>query len=205
MPTIHDDLKALGIDRPTVEYNTPPARLYEDAVRFDAAAITSSGALAVHSGARTGRSPKDKRFVEREPSRGEIDWGEVNIPLPPASFAELRRQAIRALGEAEHLYVVDGFAGWDPRYRLKVRAIASRPYHALFMHNMLIRPEAAELSSFDDGVDLLILNAGTHPADDAVPGVTSKTSVALDLEAGESIIFGTEYAGEMKKGVFSVL
>ena len=78
----------------------------------------------------------------------------------------LREAAVEFLNARERLYVVDGFAGWDPQRRLKIRVICARPYHALFMHNMLIRPTPAELASFGEP-DYVIYNAGEAPADPA--------------------------------------
>ena len=78
--------------------------------------------------------------------------------------------------------------------RTKVRVICTRPYHALFMHNMLIRPTTAERAAFGDP-DFTIFNAGACPADPYVEGVSSRTSVAINIEAGEMVILGTEYAG----------
>ena len=102
------------------------------------------------------------------------------------------------------LYCVDAFAGGDPDYRLKVRVICARPYHALFMYNMLIRPSSAELADFDTP-DCVILNAGAFPANRYTTGMTSKTSVNLSLERKEVVILGTQYAGEMKKAVFTLM
>jgi phosphoenolpyruvate carboxykinase (ATP) len=127
----------------------------------------------------------------------------VNIPLDPAAFASNRERARDYLNTRERLYCFDGFAGWDPKYRLKIRVICSRPYHALFMHTMLIRPTRAELESFGKP-DFTIYNAGEFPANRLTPGVGSRTSIDLSLEERELIILGTEYAGEMKKGVFTV-
>ena len=70
-----------------------------------------------------------------------------------------RQRAIDYLNTREQLYVCDGFAGWDPRYRVKVRVICARAYHALFMRNMLIRPTADELANFGEP-DYVIYNAG---------------------------------------------
>ncbi|KAJ3072164.1 Phosphoenolpyruvate carboxykinase, partial [Quaeritorhiza haematococci] len=100
--------------------------------------------------------------------------------------------------------VVDAFAGWDPAYRLKIRVITSRAYHALFMQNMLIRPSPEELQSFDKP-DFTIFNAGSFPADPNTKGISSPTSIALSFDSNEMVILGTEYAGEMKKGVFTVM
>jgi phosphoenolpyruvate carboxykinase (ATP) len=184
--------------------NATPARLYEEAVKFDEALITSSGAIAALSGAKTGRSPKDKRIVDQPSVHNDVWWGDVNMALSADSFAALRKRAVGFLDECEHLYVIDAFAGWDPATRLKIRIICSRAYHALFMHNMLIRPTEEELRNFGQP-DYVIYNAGQAAADKSIPGVTSDTSVALNFDSGEMVILGTEYAGEMKKGVFTIM
>ncbi len=104
----------------------------------------------------------------------------------------------------ERLYCFDGFAGWDPNYQIKVRVICERPYHALFMHTMLIRPTREQLASFGKP-DFVIYNAGRFPANKYTAGVGSTTSICVNLEDRELVILGTEYAGEMKKGVFTVM
>ena len=98
----------------------------------------------------------------------------------------------------------DGFAGWEPKYRIKVRVICARAYHALFMHNMLIRPTPEELENFGEP-DFVVYNAGQFPANRFTMGMTSSSSVAINFKRREMIILGTEYAGEMKKGIFSVM
>lgn len=188
----------------TVFRNLAAARLYEHGVNYDDCRIASNGALAACSGEKTGRSPADKRIVKEPSSQDEIWWGPVNIELPPESHRANRDRALAFLDRCERIYVVDGFAGWDPRYRLKIRVICSRPYHALFMHNMLIRPTKAELSEFGSP-DYVILNAGQQTADPSVAGVNSETSVSIDFAAQDMVILGTEYAGEMKKGVFTIM
>ncbi len=185
-------------------HNAAPAVLYEEAIRFDHASIVSSGAVAVNSGAKTGRCPKDKRVVKQESIAGDVWWGDVNIGMADSSFQLVRKQAIEFLDQCERLYVLDAFAGWDPKHRLKVRIVCSRAYHALFMHNMLIRPTPEELQNFGDP-DYVIYNAGQGSADTSIPGVDTKTCIALNFEAGEMVILGTEYAGEMKKGVFTIM
>ncbi len=193
------DLTSYGLHVPHVLRNPSPAVLYEEAVRYDArAAIVSSGALACTSGAKTGRSPADKRIVEHPESQENIWWGPINIPLDEHTFLINRERAIDYLNTRERLYVIDGFAGWDPKYRIKVRVICERPYHALFMHNMLIRPTREELAQFGEP-DYVIFNAGRFPANRYTSHMTSKTSVDLSFERGEMVILGTEYAGEMKK------
>ena len=187
-----------------ISRNASPARLYHDAIAFDRGVITSSGGIATSSGNKTGRSPKDKRIVDQVGIHDDVWWGEINMPLAEESFQQLKQSATAFLDQCPHLYVMDGFAGWDPANRLKIRILCSRPYHALFMHNMLIRPTAEELRDFGNP-DYVILNAGQQSADTSINGVASQTCVALNFESAEMVILGTEYAGEMKKGVFTIM
>jgi phosphoenolpyruvate carboxykinase (ATP) len=185
--------------------NAPPAELYEMALKHEAgSAISSTGALMAYSGDKTGRSPKDKRIVDEPRSRDNIWWGDVNIKIDEHIFMVNRERAVDYLNTREHLFVVDGFAGWDERYRFKVRIICSRAYHALFMWNMLIRPTHEELEAFGDP-DYTVYNAGAFSANRFTSGMTSKTSVSLNFARQEFVILGTEYAGEMKKGVFTIM
>ena len=198
------DLSHLGIHVARVLRNVSPAKLYEVAIRRENAAITASGALAAYSGLKTGRSPKDKRVVDHPDSSDDIWWGDANIKMEQRVFLTNRQRAVDYLNTREQLYVVDGFAGWHPDFRLKIRVICARAYHALFMHNMLIRPTAAELADYDEP-DYVIYNSGQFPASPYTPGMTSTTSINLNFEQREIVILGTEYAGEMKKCVFTIM
>ena len=201
------DLKEYGIDGPEVLRNPGVARLYEEAIRYDeGAALASSGALISYSGDKTGRTPKDKRIVRESGSEDDVWWGPVNMELSPEGFDFNRKRAINYLNdENDRLYVIDAFAGWDKEHQLKVRVICARAYHALFMHNMLIRPSQEELDDFGEP-DYVIFNAGGKEADpEAVEEVDSDGSVALDFDSGHFVILGTDYAGEMKKGIFTVM
>jgi len=194
-----------GITVKKIFRNASPGQLYELGLQNEpGTAISSTGALMAYSGEKTGRSPKDKRIVDDARSRDNVWWGDVNIKLDEHIFMVNRERAIDYLNTKPHLYVVDGFAGWDERYRIKVRIICSRAYHALFMWNMLIRPTTDELESFGDP-DYTIINAGAFSANRYTSGMTSKTSVALNFARQEFVILGTEYAGEMKKGVFTIM
>ncbi|MEZ4237210.1 MAG: phosphoenolpyruvate carboxykinase (ATP) [Myxococcota bacterium] len=185
--------------------NPSPALLYEHGLRNEpGTAIVDSGALVAMSGEKTGRSPADKRIVEEPSSKEDVWWGPVNIRLEERVFMINHERAIDYLNTRSRLYVVDGFAGWDPKYRIKVRIVSTRAYHALFMHNMLIRPTEEELASFGEP-DYVIFNAGEFPANRHTSGMTSKTSVALHFGRKEMVILGTQYAGEMKKGVFTIM
>ncbi|MDR1291348.1 MAG: phosphoenolpyruvate carboxykinase (ATP) [Planctomycetaceae bacterium] len=198
------DLSIYGIKVANVVRNGAPALLYEDGIRQKDAEISSAGALINKSGEKTGRSPKDKRVEKNPDSEKDVWWGSINIPITNSDFDKNRAIAIEFLNSREKLYVVDAYAGWDKANQLKIRVICCRPYHALFMQNMLIRPTAEELKTFDKP-DYVIFNAGQKQADPALESVKSKTCVALSFERGEFVILGTEYAGEMKKGVFTIM
>ncbi|MFO0906192.1 MAG: phosphoenolpyruvate carboxykinase (ATP) [Pirellulales bacterium] len=199
------DLAQYGIHVADVRRNLSPAALYLEAIRDDPKCdIADTGALIAFSGEKTGRSPKDKRVVEHPDSKDDVWWGAVNVPIDDETFDINRERAIDFFNTRKRLYVVDAFAGWDPTHRAKVRVICTRPYHALFMHNMLIRPTREELQDFG-APHVVIFNAGEFPANRKTKGMSSKTSVDLSLERREFVILGTEYAGEMKKGVFTMM
>ena len=199
------NLKRYGITVKDVRRNVVPAVLYEDALRNEPnAAITTTGALAITSGAKTGRSPRDKRITDNLESRDDIWWGPVNLPIDAHTFEINRERARDYLNTRSRLYVVDGYAGWDPEYRIKVRVICERAYHALFMRNMLIRLSDEELAAFGEA-DYVIYNAGKFPANRHTTYMSSKTSIDICFEDREMVILGTEYAGEMKKGIFTIM
>ena len=198
-------LTGMGITVADVQRNLTPSQLYEEAIRRESdSRIADSGALAAYSGPKTGRSPLDKRIVKQPPSEQDVWWGNVNIALDYRAFEVNRERALDYLNTRDRLYVFDGFAGWDAAHRIKVRVVCSRPYHALFMHVMLIRPTDDELLEYGEP-DYVILNAGAFPANRFTVGMTSKTSVDVCFEDRQVVILGTEYAGEMKKGVYTVM
>jgi phosphoenolpyruvate carboxykinase (ATP) len=198
-------LENQGISIAEIHRNASPAFLYEAALRFEkGSTISSTGALIAYSGKKTGRSPTDKRVVDEPEVRDDVWWGNVNIKLDPHSFLVNRERAVDYLNTRDRLYVVDGYAGWDPKHELKIRVVCARAYHALFMHNMLIRPTQDQLAAFGEP-DYVIYNAGGFPANRHTAGMTSTTSVDLSFARREFVILGTEYAGEMKKGVFTIM
>jgi len=204
-PIMAFSLDKQGITVSEIHRNASPAFLYEAALRYEkGSTISSTGALIAYSGKKTGRSPTDKRIVDEPEVRDDVWWGNVNIKLDPQSFVINRERAIDYLNTRDRLYATDGYAGWDPKYRLKIRVISSRAYHALFMHNMLIRPTDAELASYGEP-DYVIYNAGGFPANKHTAGMSSSTSIDLSFARHEFIILGSEYAGEMKKGVFTIM
>eukprot|EP00878_Enallax_costatus_P016223 GHUV01017016.1.p1 GENE.GHUV01017016.1~~GHUV01017016.1.p1 ORF type:complete len:595 (+),score=193.05 GHUV01017016.1:226-2010(+) len=202
--------KESGFHPKMVYRNLPPSHLYEKALRYEPGThIVKSGALATSSGAKTGRCPRDKRVVREASTEKDIWWastssGSPNYEMDERSFLLNRETAVSYLNSLHHVFVLDGFANWDPEARIKVRVVTERAYHALFMHNMLIRPTQAELEDFGEP-DFIIYNAGAFPANRFSNYMTSTTSVDINLKSREMVILGTQYAGEMKKGVFSVM
>ncbi|MEM6750357.1 MAG: phosphoenolpyruvate carboxykinase (ATP) [Planctomycetota bacterium] len=198
-------LESYGLHVRPVLRNLGPAHLYEEALRYEAGtSISSAGAMIAYSGEKTGRSPGDKRIARNPESQDDVWWGPINVPVDELTFEINRERAKDYLNTRQRLYVVDAFAGWDPAHRVKVRIICARAYHALFMWNMLIRPTPEELENFGEP-DYVIYNAGRFPANRHTTGMSSKTSVDVSFEDREMVILGTEYAGEMKKGVFTVM
>jgi len=206
---IQEQVNELALDVDEIYYNSPAGVLYEQALFYeDGSAIVDSGALAVKSGKKTGRSPLDKRIVFEEASADDVWWGKVNVKLDYSSFLTNRERAVDYLNTRKRLYIVDGYGGWDEDYRVPVRVITSRAYHALFMQNMLVPPTEAELANFEKGAKqkpFIIYNSGVFPCNRQTPGMTSSTSIAVSFKRREMVILGTQYAGEMKKGVFTVM
>ncbi|KAK4374367.1 hypothetical protein RND71_005044 [Anisodus tanguticus] len=182
-------------------------QLYEQAIQYEKGSfITSSGALATLSGAKTGRSPRDKRVVKDDTTSDELWWGKgsPNIEMDEQTFLVNRERAVDYLCSLEKVFVNDQFLNWDPNNRTKVRIVSARAYHSLFMHNMCIRPTPEELENFGTP-DFTIYNAGKFPCNRYTHYMTSSTSIDLNLARREMVILGTQYAGEMKKGLFSVM
>jgi phosphoenolpyruvate carboxykinase (ATP) len=204
-----DSVNAMNLNVEEIYYNSPAGVLYQQALEHEpGSAIVSSGAICVRSGKKTGRSPLDKRVVLEEESKDDVWWGKVNVKLSYDSFLTNRERAIDYLNVQKRLYIIDAWAGWDhpssKDYRVPVRVITSRAYHALFMQNMLVPATEEELNHFPEK-PFVIFNAGVFPANRRTDGMTSSTSIAVSFKRKEMIILGTQYAGEMKKGVFTVM
>jgi len=198
-----------GLDRHGIEgvgtvfWNLPAPRLYEEAVRRGEAEIVRFGPLAAETGQHTGRSPNDK-FIVREPSsEGDVWWGTVNRPIGRESWDRLLAK-VRDHYRGRDLFVFDGYAGADPRYRLPVRVVTERAWHNLFARNMfIVERDPAKLGDFEPG--FTVLSAPGLTADPATDGTRSGTFILLDLGERTVLIGGTEYAGEIKKSIFSVM
>ncbi|WP_119388672.1 phosphoenolpyruvate carboxykinase [Phyllobacteriaceae bacterium SYSU D60012] len=185
----------------SVAYNSGPAQLYEDALRRGEGRVSEGGALVVSTGSHTGRSPNDK-FILRDQATEQTIWWDNNKAIAPEHFAVLKQDLLAAARD-KHLYVQDLHAGADPAHRLSVRVICEYAWHALFIRHLLIRPGAEELAGFVP--QLTIIDLPSFKADPKRHGVRSETVIACDLSHGLVLIGGTQYAGEMKKSVFTAL
>jgi phosphoenolpyruvate carboxykinase (ATP) len=187
---------------PKVHRNLTPAELVETAVRRNEGILTAQGALNVTTGKYTGRSPKDK-FVVKEPSvRDHINWGPVNQPMEPEVFQRLYQRVLEYLADKE-LFVFDGFAGADPRYRLPIRVVNEFAWQNLFVHQLFIRPTAEELAAHEP--QFTVIAVPNFKADPTRDGTNSEAFIVLSFEHRVVLIGGTHYAGEMKKSVFTVM
>lgn len=205
MSNERNPLAGVGIKNPRqVFHNLSPARLVEQAIRNGEGALLDNGAFAVRTGARTGRSPSDKYTVRSPSTADTVWWGKVNQPVDAETFDRIERRADSYL-QGRDIYVVDGAAGADPAHRLNVRVITNFAWHALFARTLFLRPSAAELEKFEP--DFTIVNAGRMKLDGKADGLPrdSEIFVALNFDKKRIVIAGTEYAGEMKKGIFTVM
>jgi phosphoenolpyruvate carboxykinase (ATP) len=198
------DLETAGIHQPgSVHWNLSEAALYEAAIRRGEGELAAEGPLVCRTGARTGRSPNDK-FVVREPEHGaHIHWGPVNRPLEPAKFDALHRD-LTAYLRGKELYVLDAWAGADPAYRLPIRIVNEFAWHNLFARNMFL-PENDPARRLAHDPQFTVVDAPGFKADPARHGSQSEVFVFMNFAARLVLIGGTQYAGEIKKSIFTIL
>ena len=191
----------LAFEGTTVHRNLSTAALVEAALARGEGVLAANGALACDTGAKTGRSPKDK-FLEDTPGiHDTIAWGNVNRPVTPEVFATLEQRALDYLSKKDELYRFDGYAGADERYRIKVSVVTEEAWHSLFASTLFIKSLAHEHADFSP--DWRIINACNLPVEDWEElGLNSECCILQSLEQKKVIILGTRYAGEIKKSIF---
>jgi phosphoenolpyruvate carboxykinase (ATP) len=185
-----------------VSFNWSAARLAEAALQRNEGMLADNGALVVKTGSFTGRSPLDKYVVRDDATEGDVWWGSVNHPVSPAVFDQLLDKALAHLAKRQ-LYVFDGYAGAAASERLGLRVITEKAWHALFATTLFIRPGFGDAAR--PHADFTLINAGSLPAGGAALGLRSDVFVGIDFTRRIALILGTEYAGEMKKAIFSVM
>ena len=194
-------MSIFDLDRATVHRNLSTARLIELAIQRGEGILAANGALNVDTGARTGRSPKDKFLEDTQGIHDSIDWGKVNQPISPEHFMQLEARAMDYLSGKSDLFRFDGYAGADPAYRLKVSVVTEEAWHCLFAKTLFINAPKEDLAAFDP--DWRIINACNMPLDDYESfGLNCNTTILQSIEQRKVIIIGTRYAGEIKKSIF---
>lgn len=197
-------LEKLGIMNPKSVYrNLSPAQLVEKALINGEGKLSSTGALVVTTGKYTGRSPEDKFVVDSEGIHNDIAWGKVNRPISQEKFNGIKGKLTAYLQNRE-IYIFDGMAGADPSCTKKFRVVNEMASQNLFIHQLLIRPTAEELENYGDP-DFTIIAAPGFKCNPSEDGVHSEAAIMIDYEAKLILIAGSQYSGEMKKSVFSVM
>ncbi|SLN60275.1 Phosphoenolpyruvate carboxykinase [ATP] [Pseudoruegeria aquimaris] len=194
-----DDQGITGLGN--VYYNYLEPALIEEALQRKEGTLGQGGTFLVSTGKHTGRSPKDK-FVVRTPSVEDTIWWENNAPMEPAAFDVLYEDMLEHMKGRDY-FVQDLYGGADPAHRLDVRMISELAWHGLFNRHMLRRPDLEDVMEFVP--EFTIINCPSFKADPARHGCRSETVIALNFDRKLILVGGTEYAGENKKSVFTLL
>ena len=197
------DLSEHGLEPSgNVHWNMGPEELHQMAVELNEAKLTSDSVLLAVTGERTGRSPNDRFIVDEAGMAEEVWWGEVNRPTAPAVFDRLLVKVQEHLNSVENVFVKDAFCGADKDYRMPVRLVTEKAWHAAFMHNMFVRATEEEIPSHIPEFTILHVPEMKSSMSD---GVNSDVFVIIALDRGMVIIGGTHYAGEIKKAIFTIM
>ncbi|MGW6191574.1 phosphoenolpyruvate carboxykinase (ATP) [Bacillus cereus] len=178
-------------------------QLVEKVLMRNEGKLTSTGAVSASTGKYTGRSPKDKFIVKEASVADKIAWGAVNQPISEEHFDKLYIKVLEYLKEKEELFIFKGFAGADHNYRLPIQVVNEYAWHNLFVHQLFIRPTEEELTTHES--EFTIVSAPNFKADPAIDGTNSEAFIMVSFEKRIVLIGGTEYAGEMKKSIFSIM
>ncbi len=199
-------LSAHGLDYQGDEHwNLEWADLFAIAIARGEAVETAHGVLLALTGERTGRSPRDRYIVDEAGATDDVWWGDVNVPMATADFAALKAKAIEHLEGQDELHVQDLAVGSDSNLRMPLRLVTESAWHAAFARNMFLR---LPLSAIEEHrPEFTILHAPFLKLEGGADGVRegSDVAVAISFAEGVVIICGTEYAGEIKKAMFSVM
>ncbi|MEX2425732.1 MAG: phosphoenolpyruvate carboxykinase (ATP) [Thermomicrobiaceae bacterium] len=195
-------LDSHGISEPgEVHWTLNAAQLYEHSVQRGEAMIAEHGPLVATTGKFTGRTPRDKYIVDEPSSRDHI-WWDGNASITPDQFDQLHK-LVTDHTRGRELFVQDCMVGSDPRYQLKVRIITEMAWHNLFVRNMFIRRPAG--SVHDGDPDFTVIDLPSCLANPDRVGIRNEQFIALSFEKKLVLVGGTEYGGEMKKSIFSVM
>lgn len=185
-----------------VQKNLPVAKLVEIALEHGEGTLAANGALVTRTGPRSGRSPKDRFIVEDKWAKKHVAWGGVNKGVPEDKFEKLLARATDYLVDRER-FVFDGFVGADPKYRMPVRVIAEKAWHALFATTLFIRPTPEERVKIKP--EFTVIDAMDLEIDPVEFGIRSGTFAGISFDKKVILVIGSGYGGEIKKSIFSVM
>jgi phosphoenolpyruvate carboxykinase (ATP) len=197
-------LDAVGLGQVArAHWNPSVAVLYEEAIKRGEGVLSADGPIICSTGKFTGRSPNDKFIVAEGSSERNVAWGKVNRPIDDASFnAVLAR--MQAYTAGKEVFVQDCWAGADPAYRLPIRVITERAWQSLFARHMFI-PENDPQKRADHEPQFTVIDMPGFQANPATDKTNSETFILLNFAKRLVIIGGTNYAGEIKKSIFTVM
>ncbi|WP_170007996.1 phosphoenolpyruvate carboxykinase (ATP) [Bacillus fonticola] len=177
--------------------------LVQESLSRNEGQLTATGALSVSTGEFTGRSPLDKYIVKDDETKDTVDWGAINQPISPDDFGRLYEKVVSYLQKKSETYVFKGFAGADKEYQLPIQVMTEYAWHNLFAQQLFITPTKEEFSNHE--AQFTVLYAPGCKADPVVDGTRSETFIVTSFTQRVVLIGGTEYAGEMKKAIFSCM
>ncbi len=186
-----------------IRFQLSVPRLVEKVLSRREGSLTATGAVCASTGKYTGRSPRDKFIVKEASTAGTIDWGSVNEPVSDEVFSRLYTKVLDYLRGKEEVFVFKGFAGADKKYRLPIQVINEYAWHNLFAHQLFINPSEEELESH--AAEFTIISVPDFKAVPELDGTRSEAFIMISFEQRVILIGGTQYAGEMKKSIFSVM
>jgi phosphoenolpyruvate carboxykinase (ATP) len=197
-------LEAVGIEGAShVHWTLSVPALYEAAICRKEGVIAANGPLVCTTGQHTGRSPND-RFIVKEPSsESHVAWGKVNRPIDAAAFDGLHRRMLAYL-RGKELFVQDCWTGADPAYRMPIRIVTEKAWHNLFVRHMFIEePDPAKRLQHEP--QFTVIDVPSFTATPSTDKTNSEVFILLNFAKKLVIIGGTNYAGEMKKSIFTVM
>jgi phosphoenolpyruvate carboxykinase (ATP) len=186
-----------------IHYQHSPDELVRATLRMGEGTLNDTGALVIHTGQFTGRSPRDKFTVKDETTTSTIYWNDFNIPLDPAYFELIRKKTNAYLNKLPELWIRDCYACADPRFRINIRVVNEKPWTNLFAFNMFLRPVEEELEDFEP--EWTILSAPGLLLDPQEHSIRQQNATIVNFKEKMIIVAGSGYTGETKKGIFSVL
>ncbi len=185
-----------------IYYQLPPEELIKQAVAKGEGVLSDTGALVIDTGEFTGRSPKDRFIIKDKITASTIDWNEFNLPIDEKYFDLLYKKMMDYLTDKK-IWIRDCYACAHPDYRINIRVINENPCTNLFAYNMFLRPKEEELN--DIKIDWHLIQVPHFYANPSIDGVRQKNFVLINFTKKIILIGGTQYTGEIKKTIFSIL